>query len=97
MFVLAVEVELRIPLARSLKDRRQAITPILEGARRRFGASAAEVGGQDTWQRAGLGFAVVASAPSMAEEVMDSVERFVWSFPEVEVLSTRRGWLEEES
>ena len=96
MYVLAAEVEFRIPLARSLKDRRQAITPILEGARRRFGSSADEVGGQDTWQRAQLGFAVVASAPSMAEEVMDSVERFVWSFPEVEVVATRRAWLEPD-
>ena len=27
-------------------------------------------------------------------EVLDSVERFVWSFPEVEVVSAERSWLE---
>jgi uncharacterized protein YlxP (DUF503 family) len=31
-----------------------------------------------------------------ALEVLDEVERFVWSFPEVEVLSQRRSWLDVE-
>ena len=39
----------------------------------------------------------VATSEVGHREVLDAVERFVWSFPEVEVLSTRRGWLEEES
>jgi uncharacterized protein YlxP (DUF503 family) len=57
--------------------------------------ASAEVGGQDTWQRAVLGFAAVASTASHAEEVIDEVERFVWSFPELEVLSTSRTWLDD--
>lgn len=94
MFVLAMEVDLRIEHARSLKDKRRVIKGLLEGARRRFGVSAAEVGGQDTWQRAVLGFAVVASTAHQAAEVLDSVDDFVWSLPEVEVLSAERTWLE---
>lgn len=94
MHVLALEVQVRIPLARSLKDRRQALRPVIEGARRRFRVSAAEVDGQDTWQRAGLGFAVVASSQTVALETIDAVERFVWSFPELEVLSAERTWAE---
>jgi uncharacterized protein len=96
MHVLALTVDLRIPHSHSLKDRRQAITPILEGARRRFGASAAEVGGQDSWQSARLGFAIVASSAAKAEEIVATVERFVWSFPEIEVLDAQRAWLEVE-
>ncbi len=94
MHVLSLEVQVRIPQARSLKDRRQAIRPVLDGARHRYRVSAAEVGGQDSWQRAGLGFAVVASSHSGAVEVIDAVERFVWSFPELEVLSADRTWSE---
>lgn len=94
MFVLALEIDLRIEHARSLKDKRQVVKGLLEATRRRFGVSAAEVGGQDTWQRAVLGFAVVASTARHAEEVMDSVDDFVWSHPEIEVLSAERSWLE---
>lgn len=96
MFVLAVAVELHLPDCRSLKERRAAVRPILDGARNRFRVSAAEVGHQERWQRAQLGFAVVASTAGHASEVMDSIERFVWSFPEVEVLRADRHWLELE-
>lgn len=95
MFVLALRVDLHLPACRSLKDRRQAITPILDGARRRYRVSAAEVGHQDRWQRAELGFAVVSGSVAQAGAVVDEVERFIWSFPDVEVSSTERTWLED--
>ena len=63
------------------------IKPILEGARRRYQAASAEVDHMDKWQRAALGFAVVSASAHHADEVMAAVDRFVWSFPEVEVLS----------
>lgn len=94
MHVLALAVQLHLPSAASLKDRRAAVTPILDGARHRFHISAADVGHQERWQRAELGFCVVAGTPAMATSVIDSVERFVWSFPEVEVVGTSRHWLE---
>ena len=94
MFVLAVEADLHINESRSLKAKRQMIRPIVDGARHRFGVAAAEVGYQDQWQRALLGFAVVAGTVKHAEEVIDAVDRFVWSRPDVEVLSMDRRWLE---
>ena len=93
MFVLALELDIHIPESHSLKERRQVVEAVLAGARRRYGVSSAEVSGQDTWQRAGLGFAVVSSSASQAEAVIDEVERFVWSHPELEVLSAERTWL----
>lgn len=72
------------------------ITPILEGARRRQRVAVAEVGHQDRWQRSELAFATVASSEANAREVLDAVERFVWSFPEVEVIAARRSWLDDE-
>jgi uncharacterized protein YlxP (DUF503 family) len=62
-------------------------------ARERFHVSAAEVGGQDTWQRATLGFAVVASDGRIARQTIDEVERYLWSRPEIEVLDASRHWL----
>ena len=70
------------------------IKPIIEGARRRYQVAAAEVDHQDKWQRAALGFAVVAASAGHAEEVVQAVERFVWSFPEVEVIEAERDHAE---
>lgn len=93
MHAVAIEVEIRIPDARSLKDRRQVVRSLLDGARSRFGVSAAEVGGQDTWQRATLGFAVVASEARIAEETLSAIDRFLWARPEIEVLDGETHWL----
>lgn len=68
------------------------VKPILEGARRRYKVSAAEVGAQDKWQRAVLGFAAVGPDPGHVAGVLAAVERFVWSHPEVNVLSAGVGF-----
>jgi uncharacterized protein YlxP (DUF503 family) len=95
--VAALMIELRLPGSHSLKEKRSVVTPILEGCRRRFAVAAAEVDHQDLWQRATLGMSAVSSSPTKLQEVLDSVERFVWSFPEVEVTASRRDWLEAEA
>lgn len=91
MYVAHLEVELHIPLSHSLKDKRAVVRPILDGARRRFQVAAAEVGYQGKWQRTSLGFAAVGGELDHLAEVLERVERFVWSFPEVEVLGSSRG------
>ena len=94
MFVLAYEVELHVGSWQSLKDKRQVVKGLLDGSRRRFGVSAAEIGFQDQWQRAELGFAMVASSQRHALDIADELERFVWSRPDIEVLACDRRWLE---
>ncbi len=94
MHVLAYEVTIRIPTSQSLKDRRQVVRSILAVSRERFHVSAAEVGGQDTWQRAVLGFAVVASEARIAEATIDEIERYLWSRSQIEVVDATVTWLE---
>jgi len=91
---LALVVELRIPAAGSLKAKRSVVKSITETSRRRFAVAAAETDRHETWQRAQLGFATVAGTPSHCEDVMDEVERYVWSVGDAEVLDTRRHWLD---
>jgi uncharacterized protein len=79
-----------------LKEKRAVVRPIVDGIRNRFAVSVAETGHQDRWQRAEIGVAAVSSSPKVVTEVVDEVERFVWSFPEVEVLETRRFWAEDD-
>ena len=94
MHVAAYEVQIHIPGSHSLKDRRQVVRSILAVARGRFHISAAEVGGQDTWQRATLGFAVVASEARIASETIDELDRYLWSRPEIDVLDSVLHWLD---
>jgi uncharacterized protein YlxP (DUF503 family) len=96
VFASVLVVDLHLPMADSLKAKRAIITPVLEGARRRHRVAVSEVAFQDRWQRSELAFATVASSEAQAREVLDAVERFVWSFPEVEVIAARRSWLDEE-
>ena len=94
MYVLALQVDLHVPTARSLKEKRMVVKSILDGSRQRFRVAAAEVGFQEQWQRAELGFAMVASSERHALDMADELERFVWSRPDIEVLSCERRWLE---
>jgi uncharacterized protein YlxP (DUF503 family) len=95
MHVVACRFELRFPQCHSLKAKRSVLRPLIEGGRHRFGVSWAEVDHQNTWQRSDIGVAVVSDSATKAAEVMDDVERFVWSFPDIEVLGSVRSWLEE--
>ena len=93
----AMAFELHLPEVHSLKEKRAVVRPIVDGARHRFAVSAAEVDHQDLWQRASVAMAVVSGTESQARDVLDAVERFVWSFPEIEVVDATLQWMEVES
>jgi uncharacterized protein len=95
MHVGSLYAEIHVPTSGSLKAKRQVVKHVVETARVRYHVAAAEVEHQDTWQRAGLGFAVVSGSASHASDVLDEVERFVWSHPEFDVVSVERTWMEE--
>lgn len=94
MHVLALEVELHLPACTSLKAKRAALRPVVEGCRQRFAAAVAEIDHQDLWQRATIGVAVVASTAGLAAERIDAVERWIWSRPGVDVIRSDRHWLD---
>jgi uncharacterized protein YlxP (DUF503 family) len=92
----ALRIELYLRECRSLKAKRAVIRPIIEGLYKRHRVSVSEVGRHDSWHRTTLGVAAVAPSSSHLGQVLDDVERYVWSFPEVEVLRIDRLWLEED-
>jgi hypothetical protein len=93
----AVSFDLHVPQSRSLKTKRAAIRPIVDGLRHRFHVSVAEVGFQDQWQRAEIAVAVVGASDGHVREVIASVERFVATAADVELLDTETTWLDPES
>jgi uncharacterized protein YlxP (DUF503 family) len=91
--VLALRIELRLPGARSLKEKRARVRPIVDSLRARQRISVAEVDHQDDWRLATIGAAIVSGSAATCSSVGDEVERFVWSRPDVEVLSIDRTWM----
>jgi len=96
MHAAAVRFELFIPESRSLKTKRAAIRPIVDGLRHRLRVSVAEVDHQDTWQRSAIAVAVVAESDGHLREVLASVERLVANAPAVELLDTDTVWLDPD-
>ncbi len=96
MHAAAVCFDLRVPASRSLKTKRAAIRPIVDGLRHRFHVSVAEVDHQNQWQRAAIGVAVVGGTNSQVRVVLDSGVRFVVAAPDIELIDVETAWRESD-
>jgi uncharacterized protein YlxP (DUF503 family) len=78
MIVGVLSVELFIPHAQSLKDKRMVLRSIKDRIRK-FNVAVAEVEHQDKWQRAGLGIVAIATSTEHVDRelaaVADEIER----------------------
>ncbi|HEY5658932.1 MAG TPA: DUF503 domain-containing protein [Myxococcota bacterium] len=77
MIVGASVVELHIHGCRSLKAKRGVVRSIARRVRNRFNLAVAEVGGQDTWQRAVLGLAAAGSETVEVRKLLDRAHAFI--------------------
>ena len=77
MFVGIVRIELHLPGAASLKDKRAVVRALKERIRHHVQASVAEVDHQDLWQRCALGVAVVSGTSHHVDELLQSVRQQV--------------------
>ncbi len=80
MHVAAARLSLHIPASQSLKDRRRVVRSLIDRTHSRFNCAVADVGGQDTWQVAGIGVSVVSSSATHAREMLDEIVRFIEEF-----------------
>lgn len=77
MLIGSCTITLLLPLAQSLKDKRQVVKSIIARVRNEFNVAIAEVGEQDRWQRAVLGVACVSTSERYAQGQLDAVRRFI--------------------
>jgi len=66
-----------VAASHSLKDKRSLLRRLKDRVRERMGVQVTEVGGQDTWQRADLAFAVVAADRDAAQALAEGVLRAI--------------------
>lgn len=94
MRVAALRVELRLPAAQSLKEKRAVLRPVLEGIRKMGSYSVAEVDGHDFWQRCTLGIAIAARDGRSLDMQIDKLRRYLDSRTEIEVVDLFKSELE---
>ena len=93
LFISLLTIELLIPWARSLKDRRSAVRGLKERLRSRFNASVAEVGYQDKWQRAILAVCIVDGDRRQLESAMTRIRQLTEEAQDVQITGMRQQWL----
>lgn len=86
----AVRLELELPYAASLKDKRQTVRSLKDRLRRK-NVSVVESNHQDVWQRATVEIALAAVSRSAAEEKREEVRRAILNYEELAILE----WCEE--
>jgi uncharacterized protein len=75
VFVGVLRLTFHIPAARSLKEKRGVVRKFRDRIRARFDVSIAEVGDQDTHQRAVFGVAVISADAAVCDSVLEQVAR----------------------
>jgi len=78
-------IELLVPGAGSLKEKRMAVRSIKEKLRNRFNVSVAELEDHDKWQRVLLGIATLGAEKRFINSVLDKAAELVRSSRGVEI------------
>ncbi|MBF8305081.1 MAG: hypothetical protein HW398_269 [Acidobacteria bacterium] len=73
-------LELHLPDAHSLKEKRMVVRSVKDRLRARFNVAVAELDHQDLWQRAVLGVVSISSDQKTLEELFERIERESESF-----------------
>jgi len=81
-----LEVELRLPLCHSLKEKRGILAKTKTHLRKRHAVSLAEVAHRDAWGRAGLAIATVSGDAGTAEQHLRSTLETLNNDREVQVV-----------
>jgi hypothetical protein len=87
MVIGVLQLDLRLHGPQSLKQKRSVIQKVLARCRNRFPASCAEVGHQELWQRALLGFAVISSSEQVVAPILTRIEDEVLASGELDLVN----------
>jgi uncharacterized protein YlxP (DUF503 family) len=93
MVIGVLQLDLRLHGPQSLKQKRSVIQKVLARCRNRFPASCAEVGHQELWQRALLGFAVVSSSEQVVAPILTRIEDEVLASGELDLVNAETEFI----
>ena len=97
MVVAIAVLELHIPAARSLKDKRRVVKSLIERMHSRFRVSVAETDFHDLHQRAEIGVAAVGRSERELEHLMNELRRLADDEVEAFVARWEPQFLEDQA
>jgi uncharacterized protein YlxP (DUF503 family) len=87
-----VRLELELPFASSLKEKRQILRSIKDRLRRK-NVSVVETDNHDVWQRATVELALAAVSRGAAEEKREEIRRALLNYEELAILDWREEFV----
>jgi len=93
MHILLITLNLHIPSAHSLKEKRKQIKSLKDRLSHRFNASVAEVDELDNWQKSVIALCLLSNDKSYLNKQFSLVEARVLEYAELELISIERQWL----
>ena len=88
----AVRLELELPFAVSLKDKRQTLRSLKDRLRRK-NVSVVEADNHDRWQRATVEIALAAVSRGAAEEKREELRRTLLNYEELSIVEWREEFV----
>jgi uncharacterized protein YlxP (DUF503 family) len=82
-------IELRIPGCGSLKEKRSVLSRIIRRTQNAFNVSIAEVGENDHWRQARIGFCTVGNDRPYINAKLDHILRFIDQLEVAQVVKSR--------
>lgn len=93
MVVGCLQVEVHLPLSRSLKDKRSVLKSVRDQLRHRFNVAVAEVNSNETWQRATLGISSVGQDRAYVEGLLRELTEWLRATRLVELIRVEEEYL----
>ena len=81
-------MDLWIPECRSLKEKRSVLTRILKRTQNAFNVSIAEVGDNDSWKKARIGFCVVGNDRRYINAKLDHILNYIETMDIAQVIGS---------
>ena len=91
--IALLSIELMIPWAQSLKDKRSAVRGLKDRLQARFNASVVEVGYEDKWQRATLAVCMLGSDKRKVESDLSKIRTLCEEAHDLQLLDIQQQWL----
>ncbi|HJO33966.1 MAG TPA: DUF503 domain-containing protein [Anaerolineales bacterium] len=93
MIIGACVIELRLPAARSLKQKRGQLQSLLTRLRREFNLAVAEIGHNDVWQSAQIAMVAVSNERAAAEKALRRAVLWIEKHrPDLDVVAAEIEW-----
>ncbi|MBI4342034.1 MAG: DUF503 domain-containing protein [Candidatus Omnitrophica bacterium] len=92
MVVGLLQVEVHLPNAQSLKDKRSVVKSLKDQIRGRFNVAVAEVDANEMWQRATVGISTLGDTRTIVDRILTDVTDWIRSTRLVELIRVERDY-----